>query len=158
MYDVKQFKEQTEAITEAHDICSRIVAHAKNHREKYGKYCEISMMKLYVGHCLTPEIGIEVWLNSKPDRWGVRDAEEKREAESLNKRARIFVSKLLAEFKAKGTRDSQSPETLRLQIRERVTLHIHGFPTKVTYECQKKCVAVLPDGTKKEISELAVEL
>lgn len=62
-----------------------------------------------------------------------------------------------AEFKAKATRHSEHPDYLTVKIDEEITLQFYGFPTDVSYQCEKKCVAVLPNGKKIELNEIPIE-
>src|SRR5437868_14602886 len=145
---------------EAHKVLRRILAHAKDHRQDWCKHSEISMFRVDVGRCLKPEVTIRIWLTSHTGRLSGfgHDEKEKRERAADNKHARAFVLSVLGEFKVKATRDKESPENLRAALADKITLDFYGFPTAVTYKCEKQCVAVLPGGKEIPIADVPLEV
>jgi hypothetical protein len=71
--------------------------------------------------------------------------------------SRRFVRELLSELNAQAKRSFDDPSKLIVNVNSDFTIEIDHYPTKVKYACEKKCVAVLPDGRQIPLEEVPVE-
>jgi hypothetical protein len=111
-------------------------------------------LDIKIGSYTSQYIDITLYLNCSANLFV--EPREQAHAEIDNQRARLFVSKILSEFGGKAARDGGEPSTLHLKLSPGFNLHIHRFPTKVTYKCQKRCIAVLPDGKEIPVEDVAL--
>lgn len=131
---------------------------ADEQREWGGSSCEISMVGVNsrtVAEDHTITIGLHLFSHGKMDF--ALDHQERERCISDDKRAKAFTHRLIRKLHAEAMRSSDDPGKLMLTVGN-VAIEITGYPTAVSYSCEKTCVAVLPDGKRVPMKDVPLEL
>src|SRR6202167_4445015 len=142
-------------------ILSRILGHATLDETcawRTGSNCEIDGMDIKINLYSRLDVDITLYLNAPGQRapWYAQ-LHEDNEHEGDKRRARIFALKVVNEFGGQADRDHNTPTTLHLVLAPNIDLHIERFPSRVTYKCEKRCVAVLPGGKEILIEDVPLD-
>ncbi len=82
-------------------------------------------------------------------------AEDRELAEHCNALAKAFVASLIERF-GPAERDQLNPRKLHIKSGDNLLISISGYPTAVTYICERHCVAVLPGGRRVPLNEVPI--
>lgn len=158
MYTTEHFEIYAKGLEESARLMRQIAALATDEGGEYMRKCEGHIFGIWVRTCLEDcEINIDLSLWSHREPLFAIDKEEIARDKADNERAKAFVHKLLAHFKVTAQRDADSPSSLRLKIGN-ATVKIVGYPTELTYKCEKNCVAVLPGGKEVPLADAPLDL